>query len=559
MLSELVVHNLALIEKLSLAFGKGANILTGETGAGKSILAGALSLIRGGKASADLVRAGAPSLSVEALFTLEKPPSLAHLFLAQGLPPSDEIILKRTVLPNGRSRAYVNGSLVTLAQLSQWGEELLAISSQRDQQSLLNPSRQLDFLDAFGRHDTLLQQMSAAYKAREEIASALSRVEAEIRDLTEKKDFLSFQLAEIRAVKPLPGEDDALLKAKAQAKDNSRLSSLLDDILRLFYGDGAVLSSLSKLNSLLGKASDLAENLAAPLERSRGAFTDLDDLAGELQRARKSLGQSAGSVEDADERLSALAKLKRKFGPTLDDVLAKESSLRESLEKLDTLGLDRQLLAKRRKAAESEVARAALALHESRASAGERLAAELLKTLKFLGFPEVDLRVEVALGAPEDSLGAQASSRGGDAVAFLFCPNVGEGLKPLAKIASGGELSRVMLALKTAQEPHSDQTLVFDEIDSGLSGAVAEAVAAKMADLSGAQQVLVITHQPLMAAIPGKHFLVAKSPGRGRVSTAIKELSPPERESELARMLDGASPSPQAIALSKRLLGQEAS
>ncbi|MDR1037227.1 MAG: DNA repair protein RecN [Deltaproteobacteria bacterium] len=558
MLVQLQVRNLALIEALSLSFGPGANILTGETGAGKSILAGALGLLRGGKASANMVRAGASELTVEALFTLSGPESFEELFASQGISPSDEIILKRIVLPGGRSRAWLNGSLLTVAQLSAWGEELLALSGQHDQQSLLNPARQLDFLDAFGRHQGLLKKMADLHRDRETVKLSLAETDAGIKELEDKKDFHEFQLSEIKRVNPQPGEDDALMAQKARAKEGAKLNTILDEAMRHLYGDEGILSRLDRLGNLLDKASSLEVTLAPALEAARESSSVMGDAARVVKDASKSVVKTSGGLEEADARLSSLARLKRKYGPTLENVIARFEELKGEKARLESLGLDRQNYVKKLRDASRAAGEGAARLHAARIKAAGDLSRELTATLGALGFPKVELKIELEAPA-EAEMGAAAGPKGADQAVFLFCPNPGEGFKPLARIASGGELSRVMLALKTAQEPHSDQSLVFDEIDSGLSGDTAGKVAAKMAELSGRQQVFVITHQPLMAAIPGKHFMAEKSPdGGGRTHTVICELDPDNRLLEVARMLDGSEPSPQALALSKRLLGQGA-
>jgi DNA repair protein RecN (Recombination protein N) len=554
MLSELQVKNLALIESLSLSFGSGANILTGETGAGKSILAGALGLLRGGRADGSLVRKGAAELTVEALFTLENSENFAEIFREQGLEPSDEVILKRVVLPSGRSRAYLNGSLITLGQLARWGEELLAISSQHDQQTLVSGARQLDFLDAFGGHQELLAEMAAAVKQREQAKAELDKVWADIRDGADKKEFWEFQLKEIKRAAPRPGEDDELMELKNRAKAYARASSLLEESLSLLYGEEGLMAKASRLQAIVTKLAEGDASLAPHAESALSIASESSDLARELKSFSRSLSAGDKSLDQADERLSQLSRLKRKYGPTLENVLERQNTLSGSLSRLETLDLDRQNLEKRLKALSRDAAAAALRLHEARVSSGEALAAQITETLKVLGFPKVVFKIDAAL-LPDAELGARSGAKGGDSVSFLFCPNPGEGLKPLSRTASGGELSRVMLALKTAQEPHSDQSLVFDEIDAGLSGATAEAVAGKMAELASRQQVFVITHQPLMAAIQGRHFLAEKNPEGERTLTSVSELSQDRRLEELARMLDGAKPSPQAIALSRRLLG----
>jgi DNA repair protein RecN (Recombination protein N) len=559
MLSELQVKNLALIESLRLSFGPGANILTGETGAGKSILAGALSLIRGSKAAPDLVRSGAESLTVEALFTPGNPESFAPLFEAQGIHPDSEIILKRVVFPNGRSRCYLNGSFITLKQLSLWGEELLAISSQNDQQSLLKQGRQLDFTDAYGGCGELLKKMAEAYSHRMDIQGKLYKIEDEIKVLSDKKDFHEFQLREIQRIAPRPGEDDELMALKSRVRENAKLSGLLDDSITVFFKEEGLLTLIERAKSLVDKATIPDPGLDPLAERLRDLSLEAGDISKELKDAKKALSlDNSPKIGEADERLSQLAKLKRKYGPSLADVLKKETSLKDSLERIDILGLAAIDLTKKLKDAEKKAEEVAVSLHEKREATGKLLSKELQKTLKVLGFPGVEIEIEVLYSRPGLPPGSYADSKGADTLTFLFCPNPGEGQWPLSRIASGGELSRIMLALRTVGAQSSDQSLVFDEIDSGLSGAATEAVAVKMAELSKRQQVFVITHQPMMASIPGKHFLAFKNPEKGRTLTFINELSQEKRLEELARMLDGKTPSPQAIALSRRLLGVDA-
>jgi DNA repair protein RecN (Recombination protein N) len=551
MLSVLKVKNLALIEHLSLNFGPGANLLTGETGAGKSILVGAFGLLKGQKASAGLVRTGAEETEVEALFVLEHPEKLASLFLAQGLTPAEEIILRRQISAAGRNRIRLNGSLITLSQLTAWGEELLAVSSQHDQQSLTSPIRQADFLDAFGGHQDILNETGELWRKLERAAQALTDLEAELKDSRDKKDLYEFQLAEIKKVTPQPEEDLRLLDQKNQHRAGARLISLYNDARELLeFGQDNILVKLDRLKGLISKMASLDQKFQKAAETLDDTSAALSDLAGELKNSHRQTSLKDSDLEAIDERLSDLAKLKRKFGPTLEDVLSKEGKLKNILNRLDESELEISKLKKILTQAQAAALVKARELSDLRQKAAEKLADNLEGTLKVLGFPKIKIKIEVS---PNHSLGP----KGFDQVCFLFCPNQGEGLRPLAKIASGGELSRLMLALKIAQEPRSDQSLVFDEIDSGLSGATAEAVAAKMAELTKNQQIFVITHLPQMASLPGNHYLVAKgeSSDAERTVTSITELTDDGRVKELARMLGGACPAPEALALSHRLLG----
>lgn len=556
MLSELNVKNLALIERLSITFGPGANIMTGETGAGKSILVGALGLLTGRRASADMVRAGADEARVSALFTLEDAALFAPILERTGLPAADEILLSRAVSSAGKSRAHVNGEPVTQGQLAALGEALLSISGQHDQQTLLKPGHQLDYLDRFGGCHSLLADMRAAWHNAQKSAEALSDLEEGLKEAEEKRDLYEFQLAEIEKVKPLPYEDDELLEEKNRAKNSIKFIECLEGaITHLGAEPGNVVEKLGQVKRHLERGADLDERLATPLALATDSYHQLADLMMALSHLSRAEEADPDRLEWVDERLNILAKLKRKHGPALDDVIERGKYLRETLDSLDGAGLDLAKLRRQRDEAWHAALSVAAQLHEARKRVGEALAAKLTESLRPLGFPKIEMRVQVQ--APEEGRAAERlGPKGFSAVDFLFCPNPGEGLKPLAKIASGGELSRVMLALKTVEDHSSDQLLVFDEIDSGLGGITAEAVAAKVRALAENQQLIVITHLPQMAALPGKHFVVAKEadPQAGRTATAITALTEAQRVPEISRMLGGASPSREAVALAGQLL-----
>ncbi|MDR1043527.1 MAG: DNA repair protein RecN [Candidatus Adiutrix sp.] len=559
MLVELSVRNLALIEALVIDFGPGANILTGETGAGKSILVGALGLLMGRRAGADLVRAGAGEAEVSAFFELEEPGLLAPSLERLGLAPTREIVLRRVVGADGRGRAYVNGRLALRPQLAALGEELLSISGQHDQQSLLKTANQLDYLDHFGRPADLLQRMRAAWQKFGGVAAELKALEDRLREAGEKRDLFEFQRDEIRKIDPRPGEDEQLLEEKNRARNSGRLLESLASAAELLGGEpGNVVEKLGRARRHLETAAAVDPRLGESLNTAREAFHQVADLSVALERLSRDLDLDPDRLEWVEERLNALAKLKRKYNLPLAGIIERGRRLSEILDELDSAGLDLARLRRACLEAREEALEAARALHQARAEAGRRLALALAGSLKPLGFPKIELEVRVTAppeGQSPDEIEKRLGPDGYDRVDFLFCPNPGEGLKPLAKIASGGELSRVMLALKTVQERSNDQLMVFDEIDSGLGGATAEAAAAKMAALAARQQLVVITHLPQMAALPGRHFVVSKEAlDSGRTVTAIKPLESSQRVGELARMLGGATPSREAVALAGQML-----
>lgn len=531
--------------------------MTGETGAGKSILVGALGLLLGRRATADMVRAGAEEAEVSAFFNLNEPEILAPVLEPLGFEPTEEVILRRVVTSAGRSRAYFNGSPVPQANMAALGEELLSISGQHDQQSLLKPASQLHFLDRFGGCRELLEEMRLAWQTLGRASGELKALELQLKDAEEKRDLYEFQRDELKKAGLRPNEDLELLEEKSRAKDGGRLMECLAAAAEMLGNEpGNVVEKLGRIRRNLEKAAEIDSRFEDALSAVLDSYHQLADLSVELEGAGRDLDVDPDRLEWVDERLNSLAKLKRKYNLTLAELIEREAWLTDLLNQLDGAGLDLARLRRDYAAALGEAVKAAERLHQARRESGERLAALLVNALKPLGFPRIEMRVAVE-GPPDEAEAEKRLGPGGfDRVEFLFCPNPGEGLKPLSKIASGGELSRVMLALKTVQDRPGDQLLVFDEIDSGLGGATAEAVAAKMAALSRSQQVIVITHLPQMAALSGRHFVVAKTPDlkAGRTFTSITSLDAPRRVEELARMLGGASPGPEAVALAERLL-----
>ncbi|MDR1922572.1 MAG: DNA repair protein RecN [Candidatus Adiutrix sp.] len=560
MLAELSVKNLALIDELVIGFGAGANIMSGETGAGKSILAGALDILAGRRVSADFIRAGAEEAVVEALFVLDEPELLRPVFDGLGLKIKEELILRRLVSASGRGKAYVNGALVTRNQLGDLGGELLNISGQHDQQMLLKPACQLDYLDRFGRHGEMLGTMRRAWQEMSQAESALKTLADGLKEAVEKKDLFEFQRHEIEKAAPRANEDDELLAEKNSARNSAKLTEALEASAAALGGEpGNIVEKLSLVRRNLERGVAFDPNLEEALALAENCFHQLADLSVELDRRSRETGADSDRLEWIEERLNTLAKIKRKYGPTLAEVIERGRNLAAALDQLDNAELDLSRLRRQFSAACEAAAAAADQLHQARLKAGAKLADMLTKSLRPLGFPKIEMQIKVEAAAREDE-SACPGPRGWDAVEFLFCPNPGEGIKPLAKIASGGELSRVMLALKTVEGGAGDQLLVFDEIDSGLGGATAEAVAAKMGELALRQQVIVITHLPQMAALAGRHFLAAKTADQatGRTVTTITRLTPEERVKELARMLGGSNPSREAYILAEQLLAQNA-
>jgi DNA repair protein RecN (Recombination protein N) len=411
--------------------GPGANILTGETGAGKSVLAGALELLRGAKASPGLIRAGAEEAKVEALFHLERPEDLRNLFDELDLSPEPDLVVQRSLSQTGRSKARVNGALATVAQLAALGDELLAVSGQHDQQSLVRESRQLDFLDSFGDLAELLKESAAAFREREAAEKVRRELQTELQEAEERRDMIEWHLSEIDRIKPRAGEDEELVDLKSAIKSSAKLSKTLESAEEILSGQSrteGVVERLERLARLFEKTAQLDERLAPIVEKALEAAAKAQDIAAALDDLAKGLPKKrSDDAETIDDRLSDLAKLKRKHGPTLEAVLEKAAEMRAQLSRMDQAGA---LLARAKKDWAKAVERctaAALALRGQRRKAAEYLAANLTATLKVLGFPKLTMSIEVAPIEGDKAPGEASGPKGADSVTFLFCPNPGEG------------------------------------------------------------------------------------------------------------------------------------
>ncbi|MGL4209192.1 MAG: DNA repair protein RecN, partial [Candidatus Adiutrix sp.] len=413
------------------------------------------------------------------------------------------------------------------------------------------------YLDDFGGYGHLLTNMRVYWQTLNQTETALGQLTNSLAEVEEKRDLFEFQRQEIEKVNPKENEDDELLAEKNRAKNNSRLTEALESSASILGSEpNNVVEKMALVRRNLEKCAQIDPKFEVALNLVEESYHQLADLAADLDRQSRETGVNHNRLEWIDERLNTLAKLKRKYGATLTEVMAKGREIAAKLEQLDNSELDLARLRRDHDKAYKQALEAAAELHSLRLKAGEQLAKKLTTSLRPLGFPKIEIEIKVNDLAKNRDQHLPLGPKGHNVVEFLFCPNPGEGLKPLAKIASGGELSRLMLALKTVTGEGSEQLLVFDEIDSGLGGVTAEAVATKMAQLATGQQVIVITHLPQMAALAGQHFLVAKHTDANlmRTTTTITPLKPDERTVELARMLGGANPSPEAHSLAHQLL-----
>jgi DNA repair protein RecN (Recombination protein N) len=550
MLTLLRISGFALIDELELELGPGLTAVTGETGAGKSILVEALGLLRGARAGADLIRTGRDEARVEAILELPADSDLRARLAADGRDVEEGLVVRRVIARGGRGRAHLGGGLATAADLAATVAGLIDIASQHDQQSLTDPESQLAILDAFAENAPLRGEMAAAHAARAVADEALETFSADARARGEREDLLRFQLAELEAARPSPGEDEALASERERLKGAERFfAATAGGEETLYAGDGAVAGRVAAVLRELQPLAALDRTLAPLCERLVDAQAGIEDAARELGRYARGIRSDPARLGEIEERLFLLQRLCRKHGGSVADLAARQVALAAELAEI---GSYEEALAARQATAAAAKARAeaaANALSASRKQAAGQLERKVGAVLRELGFASARLPVAIE---PRD-LGPQ----GADRVRFLFAPNPGEEARPLAKIASGGELSRVMLAVKqTLARTDRVLTYVFDEVDAGMGGGTAEVVGRKLKRLAAERQVLVITHLPQVAAFADAHVRVTKTTARGKTRVEITRLTEAERPGEIARMLAGATPSAQAAAHAEEMLRQ---
>jgi len=537
MLRFLGVRHLAVIDRLEVEFEPGLNVLTGETGAGKSVLVEAVDLLLGGRASADLVRTGESAATIQAVFET---------------PDGREVIVRRELSAQGRSRAFVNDALATSGALRELGATLVDLHGQHEHQTLVDPARHVTLLDAFAGHDSLTADVASAFEAWRQAAGALDRTRLDDREKQARIEMASFQLDEIVKVAPREGEDERLDADRARLVNADRLARLSTEAYAALYeGEGAAMDTLAGVWKRLDELAALDPAFAEHAAQREEVRSRLEDVAFALRDYASELDASPERLQKVEDRLAALERLKRRYGPSLADVLARRAALEDELEQLGASG-DRAAKLERVEAERRQAfLDAAGHLSDARAAAARALDTALQDRLNELAMPHA--RVDVRVAPQRQS--EQWSARGIDLVEFFLSPNPGEDLRPLAKIASGGELSRIMLALRTLATPDEPgRTLVFDEVDAGIGGAAADAVGERLQALGGRYQVLCVTHLPQIAARGDVHFQIEKTVRDGRTLTTLTRLDSQARVAEIGRMIAGARVSDGVLASARDLV-----
>ncbi|AMV72977.1 DNA repair ATPase RecN [Desulfuromonas sp. DDH964] len=551
MLVELQIRNLAIIDQLQVQFAAGFNVLTGETGAGKSIIIDAVGLLLGDRARPELIRNGADEASVEALLDLSGQAGLQQELQQAGFDGEGELLVRRVVSRAGKNRVYVNGSLATLAQLQAFSGQLVTIYGQHEHQTLQRGETHLALLDSFAGHGPLLLDYATHYAAHRQLQQRLDGLEAAERDRQQRLEVLAFQQREIAAVAPVPGEDEELAAERLLLQHAERLATTASGGFETLYGgEAAVCGELARVAADLEGLAAIDPLLGSLGESLRSAQYSVEDCAAQLRDYRRRIEFEPQRQEEVESRLAQLSPLKRKYGPTIAAVLEHRDQVERELAELGDLAATREELMRQLDAAAAALRQSGKQLSCARSAAAARLSQAVEAELADLALAKARFVVQLfPLAAP--------GSQGLERVEFYLAPNPGEEPKPLARIASGGELSRIMLALRRAA-PMAEgvQTLIFDEVDAGVGGAAATAVGEKLRKVARGLQVLCITHLPQVAAFADHHFRVEKSEVEGRTVTTILPLDDTARVGEMARMLGGARVTERTLEHARELIGQ---
>ena len=554
MLSLLHIENIAIIESADISFDSGFNVLTGETGAGKSIVIDAISAVLGERTSRELIRTGAKSALVNAVFTGLLPLKWLE---DNGFPlEGEELMLQREIQGDGRNVCRVNGRPLTVAQLRELGRQLLNIHGQHDGQQLLDPDCHLGYLDSFGKTAPLLEDYQTAYRSMAELRKKIAALEMDEAERSRRVDTLEYQIRELERADLKPGEDEELDARKTLLRSSGKLMEAIQEAQFALSGGEDSQGACDLIGEAEGAVRSVVR-LGPQLEELGEKLTNLryaaDDAAETLRDFADEFDFSPEELDRLESRLDVIYRLKKKYGPTVADMLDYLEQCRVELEQIQDADDTIQRLEKELDKARKEARKRGEALSKARKKAADELQKRVQEELRQLDMPKVQFVTEFAPSPGQDGM----DDTGMDQVQFLMSANLGEALKPIQKVASGGELARIMLALKNVlAEDDGIGSLVFDEVDTGVSGRAAQKVAEKMADVARRKQVLCVTHLPQIAAMADTHFSVEKGEKKGRTFTNVARLDRQGRVDELARLIGGATVTDSLRSSASELLAQ---
>lgn len=542
MLSLLKIKNIALIEEIQIEFAKGLNLLTGETGSGKSIIVDSLSALTGERVSSDLIKEGATAAQIEGLFGLKANADLHEIFYESGIELEDddeiEIIVRRELSIAGKNRIFVNNQSVTQTFLRKIGTFLVDIHGQGEQATLFNNLTHLEMLDEYAKAENLREKTAETYRHWSNVQTELRMLQQNEAEKLQLLDILRFQVDEIAKANLQVGEDEHLEEEKRRLNNVEKLSTLSEESYALLYeNEEAVVTTLERITRRINELAEYESSFKDYQEGLQTAQAVLEDLAFSVRDFRNGLEFSPERLAEIENRLAEISRLKRKYGGTIESVLQHLAESSERLNNIETAEFREEELRKKLVQLREDYLKHARELHEKRLKAKKEFEKKIEASLKDVSLEKARFEVSIESDEADDK---SFTAKGFDSVEFYFSANVGESVKPIAKVASGGELSRLMLVLNTATKlSESAKTMVFDEIDTGIGGRVAEAVGLKLKELSKTQQVLCVTHQPQVASLADHHYKVEKATVGNRTKVAVRELADNEQVEEIARMLTG--------------------
>jgi DNA repair protein RecN (Recombination protein N) len=545
MLRLIRIRNLALIRELEIEFDRGLNLLTGETGSGKSILVDALGLLLGARSSQEMIRSDCDTAVLEGVFEIVASDAVLQMIEESGFEAEDgTLIIRREITSAGRNRAFINGNLATLTQLKTIGERLADIHGQQDQRTLLDLSTHLEWLDYFGGNTALLKEVRESFRRMKEIARQLESLENDEQERLRRIDILQFQIEEIRNVNPGQNEKEELEREQNILSNREKILSLATEIYTTLYeSESSILSGINQLDRRMEELGRFDGSWILHRENLQESRYKLEDLAFTARDYAASSDFSSERLEQVNQRLYALEKLTKKYGTSCSDVLEYLDGCSRELEELLSYSESTERLSAQFKQESNNYRQLAETLSEKRRKDAARLEKEIRKEFAALAMERMEMRVQFHPRNETEMKGLLPGCYGLDGmdhVEFFIAPNKGEEIRPLTRIASGGELSRLMLSIRSlCGNEEEDRTLVFDEVDTGIGGRVAEAVGRRLRAISEENQVLCVTHLPQIAAFANCHFSVCKEVVNGRTETFVKSLNESEQIQELSRMLGG--------------------
>ncbi len=554
MLTELRIANFAVLEQLSLSLHSGFTVLTGETGAGKSLLIDAIALLVGGRASADQIRFGADEAQLEAAFDIPEHHPVLQKLRTQGIlgPRESQLIIRRVIARSGRNRVYLNGSMSPVHVLEEFGGTLVDIHGQHDQQSLLSASTQLDVLDSFGGLRDLRADYQESYAMWKRSCQERVELAERIQQGRQREDFLRFQAQELNDAALQPGEEEALQADRRRLGSSRRLGELTGEALELMQSDSrGVLPNLTAMERTVGELAHIDPDVEETGRLVSEAKVLLKEVAGRLRDYAERVETDPSRLTAVEDRLALIQKLKKKYGGSIEAALETQMRVREELQRIEHADMQLEQCDRVIQQQRQQVAQLAQQLSKKRTEAAKRMTKAVRQELDALKMGQTQFSIKVVTAGDDGAYGAD----GADRAEFLLSANVGEPLKPISRVASGGELSRVMLALKSVlAEADRVPVLIFDEIDTGVGGAVAAAIGKRLRALGRFHQVFCITHLPQVASQAQHHLCVEKSRVNDRTVTTLRALQGMQRESEIARMLGGETVTQKVRATAAELI-----